>query len=100
RALAAPGPGGGADRRRARAAARRDERRVRRRQAPRAGGTRAVRYFLAASLLALFILAWQGIASLHSVDDLTLASPVETWGALRDDWSLLIDNFGTTLVEV
>jgi putative hydroxymethylpyrimidine transport system permease protein len=59
-----------------------------------------VRYLLAASLLALFILAWQGVASLHSVDDLTLASPVETWGALRDDWSLLMDNFGTTLVEV
>ena len=59
-----------------------------------------MRYFLAACLLALFILAWQGVASLHSVDDLTLASPVETWGALRDDWSLLMDNFGTTLVEV
>jgi putative hydroxymethylpyrimidine transport system permease protein len=59
-----------------------------------------VRYVLAASLLALFVLAWQGVASLHSVDDLTLASPVETWGALRDDWSLLIDNAATTLVEV
>jgi ABC-type nitrate/sulfonate/bicarbonate transport system permease component len=59
-----------------------------------------VRYLLAASLLALFILAWQGVASLHSVDDLTLASPVETWGALRDDWSLLIDNAATTLVEI
>jgi putative hydroxymethylpyrimidine transport system permease protein len=58
------------------------------------------RYLAAACLLALFILAWQGVASLHSVDDLTLASPVETWGALRDDWSLLMDNFGTTLVEV
>jgi putative hydroxymethylpyrimidine transport system permease protein len=59
-----------------------------------------VRYISAAGLLVLFVLAWQGVASLHSVDDLTLASPVETWGALRDDWSLLIDNFGTTLVEV
>jgi putative hydroxymethylpyrimidine transport system permease protein len=58
------------------------------------------RVALASALLALFVLAWQGVASLHSVDDLTLASPVETWGALRDDWSLLIDNFGTTLVEV
>ena len=28
----------------------------------------------------------------HSVDDLTLASPVETFDALRDDWSLLMDN--------
>ena len=30
-------------------------------------------------------LAWQGVASLDSVDDLTLASPVETLDALRDD---------------
>ena len=59
-----------------------------------------MRYVSAAALLVLFVLAWQGVASLHSVDDLTLASPVETWGALRDDWSLLMDNFGTTLVEV
>ena len=40
------------------------------------------------------------MASLHSVDDLTLASPTETFDALRDDWSLLIDNAATTLVEV
>ena len=37
------------------------------------------------ALLALVVLAWQGIASLHSVDDLTLASPIETWQALKDD---------------
>jgi putative hydroxymethylpyrimidine transport system permease protein len=55
---------------------------------------------LAILLLALFGLAWQGVASLESVDDLTLASPVETWQALRDDWSLLVDNAGVTLVEV
>ena len=60
----------------------------------------AVRFALAAGLLALFLLAWQGVASLHSVDDLTLASPVETFEALRDDWSLLIDNAGVTFVEV
>jgi ABC-type nitrate/sulfonate/bicarbonate transport system permease component len=54
----------------------------------------------AAALLVLFVLAWQGVASLHSVDDLTLASPVETFDALQDDWSLLIDNAATTLVEV
>ena len=59
-----------------------------------------MRYALAALLLALFVLAWQGIASLESVDDLTLASPVETWDALRDDRSLLFDNFLVTLVEV
>ena len=58
------------------------------------------RILLALGLVALFVLAWQGVASLDSVDDLTLASPVETWGALRDDWSLLIDNAGVTLVEV
>jgi len=48
----------------------------------------------------LFLLTWQGVATLHSVDDLTLASPVETFDALRDDWSLLMDNAGVTLVEV
>jgi ABC-type nitrate/sulfonate/bicarbonate transport system permease component len=59
-----------------------------------------MRYVFAAFLLALFVLAWQGVASLHSVDDLTLASPVETFDALRDDWSLLWDNALVTLVEV
>jgi ABC-type nitrate/sulfonate/bicarbonate transport system permease component len=58
------------------------------------------RIALAVGLLVGFVLAWQGVASLHSVDDLTLASPVETFDALRDDWSLLIDNAATTLVEV
>jgi putative hydroxymethylpyrimidine transport system permease protein len=58
------------------------------------------RVLLATLLLAAFIGAWQGVASLHSVDDLTLASPVETWQALVDDWSLLMDNAGVTLVEV
>jgi ABC-type nitrate/sulfonate/bicarbonate transport system permease component len=61
---------------------------------------RATRIGMAAGLIVLFVLAWQGVASLHSVDDLTLASPVETFDALRDDWSLLMDNAGTTLVEV
>ena len=42
----------------------------------------------------------RAIASLDSVDDLTLASPVETFDALRDDWSLLMDNARVTLVEV
>jgi putative hydroxymethylpyrimidine transport system permease protein len=59
-----------------------------------------VRVVLAGGLLCLFVLAWQGVASLDSVDDLTLASPVETFDALRDDWSLLIDNAAVTLVEV
>ena len=51
-------------------------------------------------LLALIILAWQGIASLHSIDNLTLASPVETWHALVDDRSLLFDEAGTTALEI
>jgi ABC-type nitrate/sulfonate/bicarbonate transport system permease component len=55
---------------------------------------------LVALLLALFLAAWQGIASLHAVDDLTLASPLETLRALRDDRSLLMDNAGVTLLEV
>ena len=59
-----------------------------------------MRYLLATLLLALFVLAWQGVATLHSVDDLTLASPVETFDALRDDWSLLMDNAAVTLTEV
>jgi ABC-type nitrate/sulfonate/bicarbonate transport system permease component len=60
----------------------------------------ARRVLLATLLFAALIGLWQGVASLHSVDDLTLASPVETARALRDDWSLLMDNAGTTLVEV
>jgi ABC-type nitrate/sulfonate/bicarbonate transport system permease component len=58
------------------------------------------RILLATLLLVAFVAVWQGVASLHSVDDLTLASPVETWNALRDDWSLLMDNAGVTLIEV
>jgi hypothetical protein len=53
-----------------------------------------------ALLLAAAILLWQGVASLHGVDNLTLASPVETWQALRHDRSLLFDQAGVTAVEV
>ena len=58
------------------------------------------RLLLTAALLAAFVAIWQGVASLDSVDDLTLASPIETFDALRDDWSLLWDNAAVTLVEV
>jgi putative hydroxymethylpyrimidine transport system permease protein len=58
------------------------------------------RYAPAALLLLLAIAAWQGVASLDSVDDLTLASPVEVARALHDDWDLLIDNAWVTLTEV
>lgn len=58
------------------------------------------RYGPPALLLALALLAWQGVASLESVDDLTLASPVEVGEAFGDDWSLLMDNTWVTLTEV
>ena len=59
-----------------------------------------MRVLLTTALLAAFVAAWQGVASLDSVDDLTLASPVETLEALGADWSLLWDNARVTLVEV
>jgi NitT/TauT family transport system permease protein/putative hydroxymethylpyrimidine transport system permease protein len=59
-----------------------------------------MRVLLALALVCLFVLAWQGVATLDSVDDLTLASPAETFDALRDDRSLLLDNARVTLVEV
>jgi putative hydroxymethylpyrimidine transport system permease protein len=55
---------------------------------------------LSALLLLALIALWQGVASLESVDDLTLASPTETLTALGDDRSLLLDNAWVTLVEV
>jgi ABC-type nitrate/sulfonate/bicarbonate transport system permease component len=58
------------------------------------------RWLLATVLLGLFVLAWQGVASLESVDDLLVASPVETAEALYDDFGLLSDNALVTLVEV
>jgi ABC-type nitrate/sulfonate/bicarbonate transport system permease component len=58
------------------------------------------RALLAALLLGLFLLAWQGVASLESVDDLLVASPVETAEALYDEFGLLSDNALVTLVEV
>lgn len=59
-----------------------------------------MRYWLSALLVLLFLLAWQGAASLDSVDDLTLASPVEVVEAFGDDGGLLLDNAWVTLVEV
>jgi putative hydroxymethylpyrimidine transport system permease protein len=58
------------------------------------------RWGLTLALLAALVALWQGVASLSSVDDLTLASPTETLRALGDDWSLLMDNAAVTLVEV
>jgi ABC-type nitrate/sulfonate/bicarbonate transport system permease component len=58
------------------------------------------RWIAVVMLLGLFVAAWQAVASLPGVDNLTLASPVETARALQRDWSLLMDNAGVTLVEV
>jgi ABC-type nitrate/sulfonate/bicarbonate transport system permease component len=58
------------------------------------------RFLLAGLLLAAFVGAWAWVASLSSVDDLTLASPGETVQAFEDDWSLLWDNAWVTLYEV
>ena len=58
------------------------------------------RWALAALLMIAFVAAWQAVASLHAVDDLTLASPAETLDALRHDRSLLARNAGVTLIEV
>jgi putative hydroxymethylpyrimidine transport system permease protein len=60
----------------------------------------ARRYLPAALLLVAFVAIWQGVASLPGVDNLTLASPVETWDALRHDHALLLSNMWVTLEEV
>jgi putative hydroxymethylpyrimidine transport system permease protein len=58
------------------------------------------RWLLVALLLAAVVGAWQWVASLGSVDDLTLASPTEVWQAFGDDRDLLLDNTWVTLSEV
>jgi putative hydroxymethylpyrimidine transport system permease protein len=58
------------------------------------------RYGLTALALLGFVLLWQLVASLPGVDNLLLASPVETVRALGDDASLLLDNTGVTLLEI
>jgi putative hydroxymethylpyrimidine transport system permease protein len=58
------------------------------------------RVALSGLLLAAFVAGWAWLASLDSVDDLTLASPGEVAQAFEDDWSLLWDNAWVTLTEV
>ncbi|MBV9214007.1 MAG: ABC transporter permease [Actinobacteria bacterium] len=58
------------------------------------------RYLLSGLLLLAILGIWQAVASLPGVDHLTLASPGETWRALRDDSHLLFSNAATTLLEV
>jgi ABC-type nitrate/sulfonate/bicarbonate transport system permease component len=62
--------------------------------------TTAKRIVAPALLLVAAILVWQAVASLPGVDNLTLASPVETWQALRRDHSLLLDEAGVTAIEI
>jgi ABC-type nitrate/sulfonate/bicarbonate transport system permease component len=52
------------------------------------------------ALLALLVLIWQWVASLDSVDDITLASPGETLTAIGKDRDLLWSNALVTLREV
>jgi ABC-type nitrate/sulfonate/bicarbonate transport system permease component len=58
------------------------------------------RHLLTTLALVVFLLVWQGVASLPGVDNLLLASPLETLRALGDDASLLLDNAGVTLLEI
>jgi ABC-type nitrate/sulfonate/bicarbonate transport system permease component len=58
------------------------------------------RVALTVLLLAAVVGAWAWLASLDSVDDLTLASPGEVVQAFEDDWTLLWDNAWVTLAEV
>lgn len=58
------------------------------------------RYLPAALLLLLVLGGWHWVASWESVDDLLLASPAETWQALRDERALLLDNAWVTLQEI
>lgn len=58
------------------------------------------RRLLTLVLLALFVGLWQLVASLPGVDQLIVASPVETVKALGHDHALLLDNARVTLVEV
>ncbi len=58
------------------------------------------RTLLAVLMLAGLVAAWQLVASVQAVDDLTLASPVETAQALWDNASLLFGDLRVTALEV
>src|SRR5215208_3162538 len=55
---------------------------------------------LSALLLVAALGLWQLVASLPGVDNLLLPTPGQTARALSDDRALLLDNLGTTLLEV
>jgi ABC-type nitrate/sulfonate/bicarbonate transport system permease component/ABC-type nitrate/sulfonate/bicarbonate transport system ATPase subunit len=65
-----------------------------------AGGPAVRRVALVTLLLAAVVAVWQGVASLDSVDDLTLASPAEVVEAFGDDGDLLFDEALVTGYEV
>lgn len=58
------------------------------------------RTLLAVLLVLGFVACWQGVASLSGVDDLTLASPLETLRSLAHNGSLLLGDLGVTAAEV
>ncbi len=58
------------------------------------------RYLASALLLLAVFLAWQLVASMASVDDILLASPLEALGAMWEDKDLLAFNLGVTALEV
>src|SRR5207302_3219167 len=103
--VSAPGPcacrAAGGSAKAAAATRARHRSRLRRAEGACTGGARVVRRWALSSALFLGAVGlWQGIASLPGVDNLTLASPVETARALGDDSSLLLSNAWTTLEEV
>jgi putative hydroxymethylpyrimidine transport system permease protein len=56
------------------------------------------RYALTLLVLLVLLVVWQLVAG--RVNDLLLASPSQTFDALRHDRSLILDNAGVTLLEV
>jgi putative hydroxymethylpyrimidine transport system permease protein len=58
------------------------------------------RFLAATALLVAAVGMWHLMATLPSVDDLTLASPAEVARALAADRALLLDNAVVTLLEV
>jgi ABC-type nitrate/sulfonate/bicarbonate transport system permease component len=59
-----------------------------------------MRPWLTVVLLLGFLGLWQLVASLPGVDNLLLPTPGQTAQALGEDRALLLDNLGTTLLEV
>jgi ABC-type nitrate/sulfonate/bicarbonate transport system permease component len=69
-------------------------------RAMRPEGLHVKRIWPSLLLLVVVILIWQAVASIPSIDNLTLASPVETWHSLRVDHSLLFSEARWTVEEI